>query len=648
MPKLHPVRLGLAQLLCLLATAAGCGSGHGGSGNTISPAGGVYTFANGITMEVPPGAVATETPFDLRSLAPEESAFLLLALNLGPEDLLFAIAGTDGVTFMKDVTVTIPVSVPLDGVSAVVHQLDLPTQTFSQPRATLRLDPAAGTAVLSVGHFCGLGVVVRRELRRGKEECKTPETACRCLRVDEQQEDTGNSCSLPGGACQVISISATYTFVDCPTKPVESYLVEEVSPSCTPTMTLTPGKAYLPTGDQTEITARLNVGCGPLATQEVHFDLAGVGALTVSDQVSDASGKARTTFQAGAVEGQATVAASANVTYFTEHVVYNGQVQKAETASASLIAGTYLQVGTFPTLSVTAAATTLKPGESTSISAQVVYSGTPVADQVVQFAVSGPATVSPGSAVTTEAAAATTTLTAGATKGTAVVTATCTAKVKTAVGTTLEVPLSGSLQITIADQAQVEQWTGSFKSTGSYEIDRYQDVFFDAELSGTFQVTVNDPTCPARLAGYMGGQQLDVFNICGSGHAVPVLSTHSNDPYCWAHDFSPVPFDLLLYGSTLQGLGWNLNVVETWPRPPEFCTYTATCCYEDADCKDSLPQQTLVNCGIDSLLGFGYGGTGTAYGLSFDQLTSPFTVTATWNPETKITGGYTFTMARTQ
>ncbi|HOX44492.1 MAG TPA: hypothetical protein PK668_12890 [Myxococcota bacterium] len=569
-------------LLGALWLAACDGVGDGREWITITQAGLEHVFGNGVTLRVPAGAVDEDTRFYLRTLAPEEIAFFTQARGLEPQALLFALEGTDGVTFVEDVTLIVPAPNLAAGDVPIVHTLDLAQRTFSQQRAAVVVQPEAGTLEFRVGHFCGLTAEAKAELKRAAEECTNPATACRCKEIEVLQEDFAGSCSQ--GDCQVIRSQGSVRFLGCPNTPTESYLFEEVSSGCATGLTLTPGRAVLEPGGQTAVVAQATIGCAPLGDQAVQFSVAGPGTIDTLDARTDAGGEARTTLTAGQEQGLVTVAVEADLVYYAARIVIQGQVQKEERRTDHLLKSADVVVVAVPVLELAAARATMRTDESVALEAAVRADGQLLADQTVTFRVSGPARVDPASATTSADAPARATLTAQG-EGTATVTASCTVRVRLPTGRDQEVVLEQQLEVRISDEQAVETWSGSYHADtlGKFAMN---SADIEYEVAATLEFTAFDPTCPARNpAGY----ESDSWNLCGTG-TVDVALTPVDDPYgCTLVSPRSASFPVVLVGQSIEVSGQRrLTLVDFQPADPSArCSMTYSCCDGDT-CEDQV------------------------------------------------------------
>lgn len=410
---------------------------------TITPAGLQHTFENGITLKVPAGAVATDTPFYLRSLGPDEIDFLLRGRNVTWASILFALEGTDGTRFDKDVTLVIPVAGIEPRAIPILHTLDLRQETFTQQPGTLSLHPAAKTLELAVRHFSALSGEQSAELNAGAtDECTNAQTACRCGNITVVQGEGDYSCSDRSTNCGIVTSRGSVTFNDCDASAgtTESYLFEEVSDGCKGHLSVTASQEIIAPGEQVRVDAQLTLGCeaaagvkgGPMANQNVGFQSSGAGTVPPGNAVSDDNGKASTYLTGGQTEGTAAVTATAIPKYVTHRIAINGVTEGTTTWGPETAVTTSLDIAVSPApvLTLTADKTMLFPGGTATISATVSRKDQPLAGQAVSYSVIGPATVEPTSSTTSADQAATTRLTPTAETGSATVTAQCQTRVE--------------------------------------------------------------------------------------------------------------------------------------------------------------------------------------------------------------------------
>lgn len=200
------------------------------------------------------------------------------------------------------------------------------------------------------------------------------------------------------------------------------------------------------------VTALMSLSCAKLSAQNVSFSVSGPGKLLAGSDVSDAAGKATTTMTSTGAEGRITVTAVCSMYWYTKRVIVNGQTQSATKQTETITKSVDIMVVKNPSMTLMADATTIQPGGTANLSGAITNNSASatLGDQMVSFLVSGPATLSASSGTASQAAPATTRLTAGSDEGTATVTATCNAILALAGGGTITVPLTSVATVTIS------------------------------------------------------------------------------------------------------------------------------------------------------------------------------------------------------
>ncbi len=410
--------------------------------------GGEHTYKNGITLRVPPGALTEKRRIAIKKLDADEMAALMRIRNVAGEKILFAFKGPDDLTFALPATLTVPVEqLPRSSIPMIMH-FDLSKGFASVANVSYALDVNDDTLALSVHHFSGYEAEIEDEIHRN--ECTdATNTTCRCGDIEVSQSDNAYSCSIAN--CQVLYSENSVKFLECLDAPEESSIFEEVSPGCVPNLTVESEKPYIEPGERSEITAKARLGCAaPLEAQIVTFAANGPGTIGVISDSTDTQGIAETTLTAGNQEGTVDVTADSHLTFYRKRIQVNGQELLSEQESADLADQVSVYVVEGPVLEVSAADATMAPNDTTTVTATVSDDGIPLEDQIVSFAVSGPADVSPPSSSTSSSGQAVTTLAAHDASGVANVSAHAEIPIVLPNGEQVLFPVDGSASVTVA------------------------------------------------------------------------------------------------------------------------------------------------------------------------------------------------------
>lgn len=284
---------------------------------TITPDGGSYTFDCGITLNVPEGAVDTDTDIQLRKLGSFDIQEVLEPLGREPEDILagFEIK-PDDLTFTKDLVVSIQNVGLKPGDFVIVHELDMENKKYSIPKFSSQVDPTADQIDISLRHFCGISVEIPPELER--PFCETNPEHCRC-QGSYAQQSSDKDIICESGACQKTKSELIAVFPACGF--TETHLVYELTAGCKPEINLTAGSTLVSPGGNTTISAEVILACEEMNNQVVDFSLSDLsfGSLSETSVTTGTDGKAQTIFTAGESEGKVTVTVNATVSYYMSY-----------------------------------------------------------------------------------------------------------------------------------------------------------------------------------------------------------------------------------------------------------------------------------------------------------------------------------------
>ncbi len=283
---------------------------------SVSHEGGSYKAFNGATLDVPPNAVPEDIELTMRSIPKGE----LEGLGEGSFPLVVAFeALPDGQTFAEPITITLTDLELEPGVIPLIRLIDTEGESRSLVETTARYDPEEGSLSFEVEHFTTYAVEAGSQV--ANTECQ--ETPCRCGSISIQQSDASNACSADD--CQILESEVSVQFNDCPGKPVESSLLKEVSPNCTPKLEVKAERNAIPPEGSTAVTATTLLSCVPVPDQSTDFTVGDLGLVDPTFQMTNNEGEADTTLTAGEEEGTATVTVNATGSYYAYEIMANGE-----------------------------------------------------------------------------------------------------------------------------------------------------------------------------------------------------------------------------------------------------------------------------------------------------------------------------------
>lgn len=214
---------------------------------TISPMDGTYDFGNGITFEVPTGAVSQLTEIKIRPFSESEKAKPLSRDMLIENSFLVGfVNGGEAIHFNKMVTVVFTLSTAISSTDVPMHVIvDPATGDYFVPKTVINYDPDTNTLTMEIDKL-GNGTVFRNsdnnsaakgqavriaeENRRAQEYCSDPVEGCKCKSVKTKSSYTS---TIGAGDCQKVVNITSVTFKDCPGKPIEVSGDNENSKECT-------------------------------------------------------------------------------------------------------------------------------------------------------------------------------------------------------------------------------------------------------------------------------------------------------------------------------------------------------------------------------------------------------------------------------
>jgi hypothetical protein len=282
-------------------------------GALITPDGGEYTFADGLILNVPPGAVDRDTVIDLHfadSLLVKAAAY---SRGIEATDILAFVEGLpEQITFAEPVQLTIPVPIE-KGVLPVAYGVDLNQSLYTPLETTVTVAQEQQIVTIELSHFSAVTIEKLKEYTGLSEECIT--NPCQCINFTVTQSDNDIMCSENN--CQISKIKLSVKFDECPGEPVEELFIREVSDGCKPKLTLSAVKQVVETGESTDISATLELGCEPQDGKTITFSISdpALAGISASSKSTDSNGAAVITLTAKDEEGAVTVTAQTTVTY---------------------------------------------------------------------------------------------------------------------------------------------------------------------------------------------------------------------------------------------------------------------------------------------------------------------------------------------
>ncbi len=249
--------------------SSSCSGGGGGGGRStppvqgqVGPDGGTLTFANGVKLTFPPGAVAAPTVVSVHDLAAEEIDAILSDPALSSTRARRFLGGfsaePDGLVFQAPVRASIPVSPLRPYEIPVPITVRLGERTYRYDSGEIVYDGTAGTVELELRHFSDveLGGLSGQEFEDWCTACETFEdpiceefdalqpacclipramrascpaaAKCECCR-EKQIRVVSNAVDIQGGDCVLLSDDVQITFLDCPGSPTEFSSLSDIS-----------------------------------------------------------------------------------------------------------------------------------------------------------------------------------------------------------------------------------------------------------------------------------------------------------------------------------------------------------------------------------------------------------------------------------
>jgi len=193
---------------------------------TVEPEGGMFEFASGVILDIPPGAVREVTTITVKELPPGLDSLLNARDYASHEKHVLGgfIGEPDGLVFDLPIRVIVPISPRISpgGLGlAVQAEVDLDAQEYWIAPTDLTYHPDENRVEVVIEHFSASMIV---ELLSALERlCRAGLYSVKSGAIDFQG----------GTGCQIITDFFTITFFDCPGGPfTEQSTVSEKTPEC--------------------------------------------------------------------------------------------------------------------------------------------------------------------------------------------------------------------------------------------------------------------------------------------------------------------------------------------------------------------------------------------------------------------------------
>jgi len=192
---------------------------------TLDPAGGSYFFPNGITLEVPAGAVSVPTTVATRLVPSSSIDAFINRYGLVTKHCLAAFDGTPhGLTFSQPVRVKMRTK-PLPNLNSIPlhYKADLEHEIADYAGADLDFNTRTNMVEFTLTDF-SLHVVPAEELQLVLDDCLMP-GSCRCGWITAGETSVDR---IVEGECHAIQVSGFVIFHDCPLSPQESWSMSDL------------------------------------------------------------------------------------------------------------------------------------------------------------------------------------------------------------------------------------------------------------------------------------------------------------------------------------------------------------------------------------------------------------------------------------
>lgn len=315
---------------------------------TISPQGGQYHLANGISVDVPAGAVSAETPISMRFIDYETAASIVENTGLTDKKLIVAFnAEPSGLNFAVPISVKLPAGVTGGGGIAYQWSLDMEKETCTPVLTDLKWDPNQHEIEMFVISFSKKAAAEIRKAQDAyaKAYCRQiGECKCGAIRVQESSRDD----IYDSGGCQISEISGSINYLSCQGEPVENWSFREITDGCEPELKISRIEP-IACGIPVEIEAQLTIKDLPLEGQLVQFSVPAPGKVTPEVTQTSSSGEAHAQLSADIKEGKVTLTVTADAVWVLEYITADGQAFAAKEREKHLKQDVDIEVRQLPT-----------------------------------------------------------------------------------------------------------------------------------------------------------------------------------------------------------------------------------------------------------------------------------------------------------
>lgn len=210
--------------LLLLAVNTTCASGPSAVTATIGPEGGTIQTSNGLSLDIPQGALASTTTITLTPLSPSQLAApgTIAGVRLEPDGLQFKVAAT--------LKVPLPEAFPLQSPPAELEFKTDPANAYPTGR-TVELSPDGKTAIFKVTHFSGR--ICASNCHAGTREylrAKFAERGCCGAEMDRLVTAKFPTVKLPT-SCDMLGETAVQAMLDTYFDDVAGFDADDAIPS---------------------------------------------------------------------------------------------------------------------------------------------------------------------------------------------------------------------------------------------------------------------------------------------------------------------------------------------------------------------------------------------------------------------------------
>lgn len=213
----------------------------------VTPDGGLFEFPNGVTLDIPPGAVAEEVEIEITDIICQQVDDILLAHQYETHEIrcLGGFMGKpDGMEFLLPVTATVPVSELKPGEIPIQLEVDLDAKEYRLAPTNFRYRGEEGLAQIEIQGFspdvaAALSTDEATEWSAPLPPCcsQSPRPKKCCCSTFFSQSDHSELASSAAGIDCIMAAAAYQTIATlCPDQPEQLSWAQEISEDC-PEMT---------------------------------------------------------------------------------------------------------------------------------------------------------------------------------------------------------------------------------------------------------------------------------------------------------------------------------------------------------------------------------------------------------------------------